>query len=93
MLDPTAAVPASTRGPYAQDIAEILRAHACRIGCEADDELDIASLAENDSTTAATVEGLLTALLAGLSALESRRHTASEVQPAASITARGARQP
>jgi hypothetical protein len=81
MLDPTAAVPASTRGPYAQDVAEILRAHARRIGCEADGD-DIASLAETGTTQAATVEALLAALLTGLAALESRHRSASEVQPA-----------
>jgi hypothetical protein len=83
MLDPTAAVPASTRGPYARDVAEILRAHASRIGCEAHAYRHVASLAETDSTTAATVEALLTTLLTGLAALESRRRSASEVQPAA----------
>jgi hypothetical protein len=83
MLDPTAAAPASTRGPYAQDVAEILRAHARRVGCEADAHLDIASLTEKDTTPAATVDALLSALLAGLTALESRRRSGSEVQPAA----------
>ena len=83
MLDPTAAVPASTRGPYAQDVAEMLRAHAQRIGCETDAHLDIASLAEKEATPAATVEALLTALLTGLAALESRRRSESEAHPAA----------
>ena len=82
MLDPTAAVPASTRGPYAEDVAEILRAHARRLGCEAEADLNVVSLAESDPTPAAPVEALLDALLTGLAALESRRRTASEVQPA-----------
>jgi len=41
MLDPDAAAPSSSsRDPYAQDVAEILRAHARRIGCDAASDPD-----------------------------------------------------
>ena len=81
MLDPDAAAPSSSsRDPYAQDVAEILRAHARRIGCDAASDPDVASLNGMDTARAATVEALLTALLNGLGALESRRRSASEPQ-------------
>jgi len=80
MLDPDAAAPSSARDPYAQDIAEILRAHARRIGCDAASDPDVASLNGMDTARADTVEALLTALLNGLGALESRRRSASEPQ-------------
>ena len=82
MLDPDAAAPSSARDPYAQDIAEILRAHARRIGCEAAADPDVASLNGTDATGAGTVEALLTTLLTGLGALESRRRSVSEAQRA-----------
>jgi len=82
MLDPSAVAPASSRGPYAQDVADILRAHARRVGCEADADRHIASLAGNGATPADTVETLLIAMLTGLGALESRRRSVSEIHPA-----------
>ena len=66
LLDPTALPPASSTGPYAQDVVEILRAHARRMGSGVDPEFDISSLSEDDRTPAATAE----ALLAGLAELQ-----------------------
>ena len=65
MVDPTAKPPASPPGPYAKDVIEILRAHARRIGCGVDSDLNMSTL-EKDSTPAATAE----ALLVGLAALQ-----------------------
>jgi len=84
MLDPSAVAPATARDRYAEDVAEILRAHARRVGCEADADRHIASLTDKATTPADTVAALLTALLTGLGALESRRRSVSDVQPATS---------
>jgi hypothetical protein len=66
MVDPTTAPSASSTGLYAQDVVEILRAHAHRSGSSVDPELDVSPFPENDSTPAASVE----ALLAGLATLQ-----------------------
>ena len=66
MVDPTAAPPASAARPYAQDVVDILRAHARRTGTSLETDFDLTPLAGNDITPTATVE----ALLAGLAALD-----------------------
>ena len=71
MVDPTAAPPKSAAGPFAQDVLDILRAHARRIGLSVDSEFDmpsVAALTATDITPTATAE----ALLAGLATLDRR---------------------
>ena len=66
MLDPAMAPLATTPGPYAQDVADILRAHARRSGSGLPADIDLSALGGADVTPAATAE----ALLAGLATLE-----------------------
>ena len=66
VVDSTTAPPKSAAGPYAQDVVDILRAYARRIGSSAESELDVSSLASKDMTPAAAAD----ALLAGLATLD-----------------------
>ena len=74
IVDPTATSPPSTAAaPFAQDVAEILRAHARRIGSRIESEFDVASLTATDIGPAAIAD----ALLAGFAALDRQSQSAS----------------
>jgi hypothetical protein len=80
IIDPTMAPPPTPAGAYAQDVADILRAHARRVGCNVESAFDMSSLAPSDITPAATAA----ALLSGLATLDREQPAASEAKTAKS---------
>ena len=77
MIDPSAAPPpSSAAGAYAQDVLDILRAHARRIGVSVESKLDISSLSAGNIAPASTAD----ALVAGLATLERSRQATRDVR-------------
>jgi hypothetical protein len=62
IVDPATTRPVSAIGPYADDVVDILRGHARRIGAIADAALS--SIPENCTTPDATAEALLSGFIA-----------------------------
>lgn len=65
LVDPTATPTASSTGPYAEDVVDILRAHARRNGLAVEEQTDIGSMINAGITPLEAAE----ALLAGLAPL------------------------